>query len=72
METIHSRSYTYMIKNLYSDPAEIFDTVIDDKRIMERADSITKCYDDFMNYARKYEVTGKGSSKELKRKLCVR
>ena len=54
---------------MYSDPAEIFDTVIDDKRIMERADSITQCYDDFMNYARKYEVTGKGSSKELKRKL---
>jgi ribonucleoside-diphosphate reductase beta chain len=69
METIHSRSYTYMIKNLYSNPSEIFDTVIDDKRIMERADSITKCYDDFMNYAREYEVTGKGSSKELKRKL---
>jgi len=69
METIHSRSYTYMIKNLYADPSEIFDTVIDDERIMERADSITKCYDDFMNYARKYEVTGKGSTKELKRKL---
>ena len=47
METIHSRSYTYMIKNLYPDPKEIFDKVIDDKRIMERADSITRCYDDF-------------------------
>ena len=32
METIHSRSYTYMIKNLYSDPAEIFDKVIDDEK----------------------------------------
>ena len=49
METIHSRSYTYMIKNLYSDPAEIFDKVIDDDKIMQRADSITKCYDDFIN-----------------------
>lgn len=69
METIHSRSYTYMIKNLYSNPADVFDTVIDDERIMERADSITKCYDDFINYAQKYQITGKGSSKELKRKL---
>ena len=51
-----------MIKNLYSDPAEIFDKVIDDEKIMERADSITKCYDDFIN-ARKYQVTGKGSQK---------
>jgi ribonucleoside-diphosphate reductase beta chain len=69
METIHSRSYTYMIKNLYSDPAEIFDKVIDDDKIMQRADSITKCYDDFINAAQKYQVTGKGSTKELKRKL---
>ena len=36
---------------------------------MQRADSITKCYDDFINAARKYQVTGKGSTKELKRKL---
>tara|TARA_Y100000004_G_scaffold29662_1_gene30730 strand:- start:7681 stop:8781 length:1101 start_codon:yes stop_codon:yes gene_type:complete len=69
METIHSRSYTYMIKNLYPDPKEIFDKVIDDKRIMERADSITRCYDDFINSAHAYNVNGKGSMKELKRKL---
>ena len=55
METIHSRSYTYMIKNLYPDPKEIFDKVIDDKRIMERADSITRCYDDFINSAHEYD-----------------
>ena len=36
--------------------------------VSERADSITKCYGDFMNYARKYEVTVK-VIKELKRKL---
>ena len=69
METIHSRSYTYMIKNLYPDPKEIFDKVIDDKRIMERADSITKCYDDFINSSHAYNVNGTGSMKELKRKL---
>ena len=33
METIHSRSYTYIIKNLYSDPSEVFDTIIEDKKI---------------------------------------
>jgi ribonucleoside-diphosphate reductase beta chain len=36
---------------------------------MERADSITKCYDDFINYAQRYQVTGEGTTKELKRLL---
>ncbi len=69
METIHSRSYTYMIKNLYAHPSDVFDTVINDDKIMKRADSITKCYDDFINYAQRYQVTGEGTTKELKRKL---
>jgi ribonucleoside-diphosphate reductase beta chain len=58
-----------MIKNLYSHPSDVFDTVIDDEHIMERADSITKCYDDFINYAQRYQVTGEGTTKELKRLL---
>ena len=37
MEMIHSRSYTYIIKNVYSDPSEIFDTIIHDERILERS-----------------------------------
>ena len=37
MEMIHSRSYTYIIKNVYSDPTEVFDTILDDANIMERA-----------------------------------
>ena len=37
MEMIHSRSYTYIIKNIYPDPSEVFDTIIDDENILERA-----------------------------------
>ena len=33
MEMIHSRSYTYVIKNVYSDPSEVFDTIISDPRL---------------------------------------
>ena len=51
MEMIHSRSYTYIIKNVYSDPAEILDTIIKDDRILQRATSVTKAYDDFLNVA---------------------
>ena len=45
METIHSRSYTYIIKNLYSDPSEVFDTIIEDKKIEERSKAVTEAYD---------------------------
>ena len=55
MEMIHSRSYTYIIKNIYSDPAEVFDTILRDERILERAESVTKAYDDFINYAHEYD-----------------
>jgi ribonucleotide reductase beta subunit family protein with ferritin-like domain len=37
MEMIHSRSYTYIIKNIYSDPSEVFDKIVTDERILERA-----------------------------------
>ena len=54
MEMIHSRSYTYIIKNVYPDPSEVFDTIIKDERILERAKSVTESYDNFINYAQEY------------------
>ena len=54
MEMIHSRSYTYIIKNVYSDPSEVFDKIVTDERILERAESVTEAYDDFINSAHQY------------------
>jgi ribonucleoside-diphosphate reductase beta chain len=54
MEMIHSRSYTYIIKNIYSDPSEVFDTIIGDERILERAKSVTESYNDFIQSAQEY------------------
>ena len=54
MEQIHSRSYTYIIKNVYPDPSEVFDTILDDQRILDRAKSVTEAYDDFINAAQEY------------------
>jgi len=54
MEMIHSRSYTYIIKNVYPDASEVFDTILDDEKIIARAESVTKAYDDFINYANDY------------------
>ena len=61
MEMIHSRSYTYIVKNVYSDPSEVFDTILKDDKILERAASVTKSYDYFINYAQEW-----GSSSQWK------
>jgi len=58
MEMIHSRSYTYVIKNVYPDPSEVFDKILSDDRILERAATVTGSYDDFINEAQNW---GQGS-----------
>jgi ribonucleotide reductase beta subunit family protein with ferritin-like domain len=70
-ETIHSRSYTHIIKNIYSDPSEVFNTIVEDEEILKRAKSVTKYYDDFIEYAKQWDVNGKGSTKVLKKKLFL-
>jgi ribonucleoside-diphosphate reductase beta chain len=55
MEMIHSRSYTYIIKNVYPDPSEVFDTILKEDRIMERAVTVTQAYNDFINSAHQYD-----------------
>lgn len=81
MEMIHSRSYTYIIKNVYSDPSEVFNTILDDERILSRAQSVTKSYDEFIRAAQEYgsgnlwkhQLEGVSAAEdtlyELKRKL---
>jgi ribonucleoside-diphosphate reductase beta chain len=48
-ETIHSYSYTFIIKNVYSQPGEVFDNILNDDEIIKRASSVTKYYDDMIN-----------------------
>jgi len=81
MEMIHSRSYTYIIKNVYSDPSEVFDKIVTDERILERARSVTESYDDFIQSSQQYGVSdtwlhnlegvtyAKESLNDVKRKL---
>ena len=81
MEQIHSRSYTHIIKNVYSDPSEVFDTILKDDKILERAESVTSAYNDFINSAHQYDqsnwwkgdmrghISARMEIKDLKRKL---
>jgi len=79
MEMIHSRSYTYIIKNVYSDVTEVFDTILDDEKILERATSVTQAYDELIESAQQWgggklwelgdHTTANIELKEVKRKL---
>ena len=71
VETIHSRSYTYIMKNVYPDPTAVLDTIITTKEIMKRAETVTESYDKFIEYAHKYTLLNKGDRKELKKLLYL-
>jgi ribonucleoside-diphosphate reductase beta chain len=64
-EQIHSYSYTYIIKNVYSDPSEILDSCLTDKEILKRADVAIKEY----NALR--ELGNSTKKKDLKKQIYL-
>ena len=48
-ETIHSRSYTHIIRNVYPNPGEVFDNIMNIKPIVECGNDISKYYDQLMD-----------------------
>jgi len=64
-ETIHSYSYTYIVKNVYANPSEIFDEILTDKEVLKRTSSVTKHYDDLIN------SIGEKNIDDRKRKLYL-
>ena len=66
-ETIHSRSYTHIIRNVFSNPSEIFDSIIKDEAIIKRADAIGRYYDELDEAIVKYRslsISGNEADKE--------
>jgi ribonucleoside-diphosphate reductase beta chain len=59
-ETIHSRSYTHIIRNVYSDPSQVFDELTDIEEIINCAGDISKYYDDCIEASNWYRVLGPG------------
>lgn len=81
-ETIHSRSYTHIIRNIYANPSIVFDTMLDIPEIVECADDISKYYDDLIAYSNYYQMLGAGNHtvngksididvRELKKKIWM-
>ena len=81
-ETIHSRSYTHIIRNIYPNPSVVFDTMLDTKEIVDCAGDISKYYDDLIEYSQYYQLLGEGDhtvngktvsidKRELKKKIWM-
>ena len=47
-ETIHSRSYTHIIRNIYPNPGVVFDEINSISEILDCADNVSKYYDDLI------------------------
>ena len=81
-ETIHSRSYTHIMRNVVAEPGEIFDDIINNDAIVSRATAITCYYDDLIEGVQLFNTLGEGehtingetvtiSKRELKKKLYL-
>ncbi|AGH74330.1 ribonucleotide-diphosphate reductase subunit beta [Edwardsiella piscicida] len=81
-ETIHSRSYTHIIRNIVTDPALVFDDIVSNEEILKRARDISAYYDDLIESTGYYHLLGEGthqingkpvtvSLRELKKKLYL-
>ena len=60
-ETIHSRSYTHIIRNVYADPSKVFDEMMDINEILDCADDISKNYDELIEMTGYYNLLGEGN-----------
>ena len=59
-ETIHSRSYTHIIRNVYSDPGRIFDELMQIEEIANCAKNISRYYGDVIEYSTWHRALGVG------------
>jgi len=60
-ETIHSRSYTHIIRNVYPNPSKVFDEITSIQEILDCAEDISKYYDDLIELSMWYQMLGEGS-----------
>ena len=60
-ETIHSRSYTHILRNLFTDPGEVFDDIMVNPAILKRAQSIAKYFDEVILTTQLLQSQGEGS-----------
>mgnify|MGYP001358834181 FL=1 len=70
-ETIHSRSYTHIIRNVYANPSKVFDEMLEVQEILDCADDITKYYDDLITTSMYYQLLGEGEHTVNRKKIVI-
>lgn len=60
-ETIHSRSYTHIIRNVFNDPDVVFNDIVENVEIQKRAASVSEFYDAFIEEQDQYLLYGEGT-----------
>ena len=70
-ETIHSRSYTHIIRNVYANPSKIFDEMMDIQEIVDCAGDITALYDKLIEMNNNSALGQQTSSYEHKKALWL-
>lgn len=60
-ETIHSRSYTHIIRNIVNDPSVVFDDIVVNEEILKRATDISSFYDKLIHDSNLYHLLGEGT-----------
>jgi len=70
-ETIHSRSYTHIIRNVYANPSIVFDEMMAIPEILECAGDISECYDELIDLSLKYQFLGEGTHTVNGKKVSV-
>ena len=60
-ETIHSRSYTHIIRAIVNEPGAVFDDIVKTDQIIKRADSVSKNYDELIKCSQAYLIHGEGT-----------
>ena len=59
-ETIHSRSYTHIIRAIVNEPGVVFDEIMKTEEIIQRATSVSKHYDKLIKHTQAYLLNGEG------------
>ena len=59
-ETIHSRSYTHIIRAIVSEPGVVFDEIMKTDEIIQRATSVSKYYDKLIKHSQAFLLHGEG------------
>ncbi len=70
-ETIHSRSYTHIIRNIVNDPALVFDDIVTNQQILKRAEDISKYYDDLIEMTNYWHLLGEGTHQVATKTVTV-